>query len=112
MSRLSRLRRELAKLNQGRGRKIPASVRARVTAYVVDRRESGATWSSLSSSLGVSENTLRRWAKESSQATPTTLVPVVVSGPPRTSGLTLVTSRGHRVEGLDAETLRVLLPDL
>jgi transposase-like protein len=76
-------------------------LKARIVAYVEQRRAAGFSQRVVSEEVGVKWTTLRRWVSK----TPTTaLVPVAVrpSAPTRTVELSLVTPSGYRLEGLDA----------
>jgi hypothetical protein len=113
---LEDLRRELSRIDRGRGRRYPGALRARVARWAGSRRQRGARWRQLSSELGISAESLRRWASiEVPRAS--ALVPVEVvadAGDGSTAGrmLRMITRAGHRLEGLsiaDAiEILRVL----
>ena len=66
------------------------------------------TWRNVAAELGVARSSLRRWCEDDSVGTESGgLVPVVIDGPPTVKptvevveGLTLVTPKGFRVEGL------------
>jgi len=113
---LEDLRRELSRIDRGRGRRYPGPLRERVTRWADARRQRGARWRQLSSELGISTESLRRWASiEVPRAS--ALVPVEVvadAGDGSAAGrlLCMITRAGHRLEGLsiaDAiEILRVL----
>jgi hypothetical protein len=113
---LEDLRRELSRIDRGRGRRYPGALRERVARWAGSRRQRGARWRQVSSELGISAESLRRWA---SIAVPraSALVPVEVvadagEGPTAGRLLRMITRAGHRLEGLsiaDAiEILRVL----
>lgn len=76
-------------------------LKARIIAYVEQRRSAGASQSAISREVGVKWTTLRRWL---SKKPSTALVPVqvrdsVAESSPR---LTIVSPSGFRLEGLDA----------
>lgn len=113
---LEHLRRALSRIDRGRGRRYPERLRERVTRWAGRRRQDGARWHQLSSEIGISAESLRRWVLQEVAGAPT-MVPVEViaeaqerSTPDRP--LRLVTRAGHRIEGLslaDAiELVRVL----
>ncbi len=57
------LRRRVARLKRGRpGFRFSAPLRCRITAWVLMQRERGAWWCDLAREIGVSAETLRRWA--------------------------------------------------
>ena len=56
------LRRLLAKVPRGRGRRYPAAVRDRVCAWATERRARGDQWEELADELGIHPQTLQRWA--------------------------------------------------
>lgn len=88
----------------------------RVAQWAGARRQGGAKWRQLSNEIGISAESLRRWASPEDLRTPA-LVPVEVvagsgAGAVMDRSLRLVTRTGHRLEGLsllDAiELVRVL----
>jgi hypothetical protein len=104
----------VARVERGRGRRYPEALRERVARWAGARRQGGAKWHQLSSEIGISAESLRRWASPEVQRTPV-LVPVeVVAGAESAMdrSLRLITRTGHRLEGLslsDAiELVRVL----
>jgi hypothetical protein len=69
----------------------------------------GKPLSQVASELGVSELSLQRWIE---QGEPARFRPVEIeaeSGRASAGGLVLITPRGYRVEGLEAESLASLL---
>jgi transposase len=98
----------------------PPAVRDRVAAYVRARRATGELPSRIAAELGLSRHSVVAWAKAAqTEAPPTRLVPVVVDlpaaaspglpTPPAAPGLTLVSPRGFRVEGLTVDAAAALL---
>ncbi|NOZ79225.1 MAG: hypothetical protein GXP48_08640, partial [Acidobacteria bacterium] len=92
-----------------------ASVRSEVVALAQHLLAQGATANSVASEIGLAGSTVRSWLKSAAVAGPA-FVPVVVEpdhgfaaapGPspapptPRSIGLTLISPRGFRLEGLD-----------
>ena len=75
-------------------------LRARIVAYVEQRRAAGFSQRVVSEEVGVTWTTLRRWVSSK----PTAMVPVAVRpvAPTRNVELSLVTPSGYRLEGLDA----------
>ena len=113
---LESLRRALTRIDRGRGRRYPARLQERVTRWAGGRRQEGARWHQLSSEIGISAESLRRWVSHEVAAVQP-MVPVEVIGNAQEDGppdrrLRMVTRAGHRIEGLslaDAiELVRVL----
>jgi hypothetical protein len=86
-------------------------VRDRIARVVKQMREGGASWRNVGEALGVPLETVRRiWVeREGSRAG---FVAVEVAPEIRRGEISLVTTGGHRVEGLDVETVAVLLARL
>ena len=111
-----RLRRALARIERGRGRRYPAALRERIARWAGVQRQRGARWRQLASELGISAESLRRWgaleAPRTSMLVPVEVVPEAGVEVAADRPLRLVTRAGHRIEGLsitDAITLvRVL----
>ena len=110
MSELSELKRRIGRLERGRGRRYPASLRERIERYVTARREFGYSWDSLSAELGIPAETMRRWQQDSRGETGATLVPVeVVDAVVAERTVAVVSPSGWRLEGLGvAEAVAVL----
>lgn len=113
---LENLRRKLSRIDRGRGRRYPGPLRERVARWAGSRRQHGARWRQLSSELGISAESLRRWAALEVPRAPA-LVPVEVvveagNGFAANRPLRLITRTGHRLEGLSVadaiEIIRVL----
>jgi hypothetical protein len=114
---LTDLRRELARVERGRGRRYPEQLRARVTQWTRVRRQHGASWQVIGRELKIAPESLRRWTMPDPQRQPS-LVPVEVvadagddaAGEGRQRRL--ITRGGHRIEGLSladvVELIRVL----
>lgn len=98
---LQELRRELAKLERGRGKRYSPGARQRFTGWARRRRGDGISWDQMAGELGVSAETLRRWCTKGGavEETATRLVAVqVVDDAPRVVAVT--SPSGFRVEGL------------
>jgi hypothetical protein len=81
----------------------------------VCRREAGVGLAMVAADLGLSESSLSRWiAAERATAGDTGRLREVRVAKPEamSSGLSLVTPRGYRVEGLDAKSALRLLREL
>lgn len=101
---LTNLRRELACVERGRGRRYPAALRDRIARWTRARRADGASWLALAAELEIAVETLKRWTTTDATIE-TALVPVeVVAELPRDGDgdreFRLVMRTGHRIEGL------------
>lgn len=105
--RVVALREALSEIRAGRVRwRCPGPLRSEVIGYVCERRSEGSGLAGLAAELGLSESTLQRWLQK---ATAGFRKVRVVSPPASTEGLSLVTPRGYRLEGLTAsEALQIL----
>jgi transposase len=109
------LRRSLKARERGQGLHLAPAVRAEAEAWAERRRAAGATFSAIADELGVSPESVRRWAAKSMPPAPTTaLVPVeIVAGKPELAQerrtLTVVAPGGYRVEGLTVDEAAALL---
>jgi transposase-like protein len=109
------LRRELERVEKGRGRRYPEQLRKRVVAWSLARHESGESWEQITRELGRRGDTIRRWCTErpdpssSSRAmVPVRVVPDAHSG----RALTVVSPAGFRVDGLTLAEAAALLREL
>jgi hypothetical protein len=74
------------------------------------RRAEGTSWAQLAERLGVSLETLRRWCATTPMKSAARMRRVrVVADRALSSGVSLVSASGHRVEGLTLEQLVTLL---
>jgi|HigsolmetaAR202D_1030399.scaffolds.fasta_scaffold05216_3 transcriptional regulator with XRE-family HTH domain len=96
---------------RGRGRSIPADVQEAALRYVRRRREEGASQQVIADELGISQHTVSRWLRGVGSKSKSTLVPVEIDygAPNRRSEIVVTTPRGLRVEGLDVDTLCVIV---
>lgn len=105
----------------------PPYVRAQAVRAAVRRHREGASWEVVSRELGIARGTLCAWvadaqsdpAQEPPLGGSSTFLPVVIADeePGRGSGvdaagLTVVTPRGYRLEGLDLDAAAALLERL
>ena len=104
------LRRELSRLETGRGKRYPRELRERVIAYARRQREAGASWESIKAELGQRFDTVRRWCQE--PGAPRALVPVRVVAPKPTRVVSVVSPTGFRVDGLTLMEAAALLRDV
>jgi transposase-like protein len=107
-ARVKRFRAEAARHGAGRvGRRYPEELKAIAVALAEERR--AEPLGRVASQLGISKVSLQRWIE---QGEPARFRPVEVemeSGRAPARGLILITPRGYRVEGLEAESLALLL---
>jgi len=105
------LRHHLGAIPRGRGRRIPAALRARVIAWTAARRRRGAGWHELARELGVPAGTLTRWlAPRPAHASLVALRPVdVIDTEPSLRTVTIVAPSGLRIEGVTiADVIAIL----
>ena len=93
------IQRALAKFRKRRTTRYPALLRERITALVAARRQRGEWWSEIARPLGISEQTLVRWAEPRADET-TAMLPVDVIDAPPIGTVTLVSPTGLRIEGV------------
>ena len=106
--RVKRFRDGVARCGAGAvGRRYPAPLRALAVALAQERGEEPLA--RVAADLGVGAVSLQRWLDEGEPGgfRPVEIEPVPVAAPAR--GLALITPRGYRVEGLEAEILVSLL---
>ena len=97
------LRQALAVRERGRGKAVPAELKARVRAHAQERRRQGATYQQIGDELGVPMESVRRWSlAEALVSRRTAAVPVQVVTEPR-SGISIVSPSGFRLEGLELQ---------
>lgn len=97
-------------LPSGRSRRYSPALRSRILDVVHARRAQGASWAQLAEQLDVSLETLRRWYATTSTKGVTRMRRVrVVAERPASSGVTLVSASGNRVEGLTLEQVIAML---
>lgn len=89
----AKLRRELSRLETGRGKRYPTELRQRVVAWAQRRHEQGASWETIKAELGQKFDTVRRWCllARSSRA----LVPVRGLEPLSGHLFVFLNRRGH-----------------
>ncbi len=112
---LQDLRRELSRIERGRGVWYPDPLRLRIAAWARRRRADGATLRELSTETGVCAESLRRWtaARASASASATqALLPIEIVDEridEQPGGLRVITAAGHTIEGLTiADTIALV----
>ena len=94
------LRRRVARLKRDRpGFRFSPALRREIAAWVTEQREHGAWWCDLSRAIGVSAQTLKRWAAPRVSASAAMLPVEVIDAPPEGT-VTLVSPSGLRLEGV------------
>jgi len=86
---------------RGRSLRYSRELRVEAVGYLARRKREGASLERVSSELGISGWSLSRWVQESERRV--ALVPVEVTQAEESTGLSLVTPGGFRVEGLSEE---------
>jgi len=120
---LSEIRKAVETLSRkGTARRYPAHIREKITSYILKRRQEGVIWSALQKEIGVCMSTLKHFRDEAQTGAgmgngmcdeavrafkPVRIKPD--SGNSRENTLVLVSSTGHRVEGLSVETAAELI---
>lgn len=109
-----------AAANHLRGRKglsarYSRPLRAMAVEFVLKRKSEGGSLRQAAKTLGISENSIHRWMKETIPQTPGFKLVDIVPETPASKEVekpVLITSQGHRVEGLDIAGMAALLRNL
>ena len=94
----------------GRSLRYSRELRMEAVSYLARKKREGVGQDRVASELGVSGWSLSRWVQESGRRVG--LVPVEVTETEESTGPSLVTPRGYRVEGLSEEGLLRLVERL
>jgi transposase-like protein len=105
------LRRDLARVETGRGRRYPAELRARVVTWARRRRAAGASWEEIKRELGQKFDTVRRWCVDHGETKALVPVRVVATQVPSRT-LSVVSPAGFRIDGLSAAEAAALLREI
>lgn len=104
---LARLKRELSRHDAARGIRYDPELKRQAITFAKEQRRSGASWASIADDLGLNFETVRRWGE-----TARSLRPVEIVAEPVSSGVSIVSASGFRLEGLSLEqaiaTMRAL----
>lgn len=106
-SDVQRLRAALARRDGGRGRRFAPELRRQITEVGRELRAEGRSWFKIGREIGLPAETVRRLCE-----TAAGFVAVEVADEAVARNLVVVAPSGHRVEGLDVETLVALLARL
>jgi len=85
-------------------------LRARISAWVADRRAHGAWWCDVARPLGIPAQTLVRWSAPAAPAVAMRAVEIIDA--PLAGTVTLVAPSGLRIEGVDIATAIAILRGL
>ena len=98
-------------LRAGTATRYPAEVRRQAVAFTCLRLEAGKSLKSIARGLGLRPQLLHYWHSKFSRARfrPVKVGRATAAGPRESARLVLVTPRGFRVDGLDVNSLAVLL---
>lgn len=88
--------------------RYPAKLRARITAWVIARRERGEWWTEISEAIGLPTQTIARWV-DASRATSAEMKAVDVIDAPPIGTVTLVVPTGLRIEGVSIDAAIAIL---
>ena len=106
---VSELRRRVHALGlRHRGARVPPTLRAAIAAYARDERTAGASCGAIAERLGVSAESIRRWARPGPARDGRGLVPVHVVAEAAAT-ITVWSPTGYRVDGLSVEEAAELL---
>lgn len=96
----------------GKRWRCPSALRSRIVSYARVCREQGEPMGDISRRLGLVESTLARWLRAERKELQAGFRQVSIVAAERVESkgtLRLITPRGYCVEGLDAQTLALLL---
>ena len=105
-----KLRRELSRVETGRGKRYPKELRQRVVAWAQRRHGQGASWEAIKAEFGQQFDTVRRWCLAESRSR--ALVPVRVVSVSEARRVSVVSPAGFRVEGLAIAEAAALLREI
>jgi hypothetical protein len=88
--------------------RYPAKLRARITAWVIARRDRGDWWSEISAAIRIPTQTLVRWSEASCSASNEMKAVDVIDAPP-IGTVTLVAPTGLRIEGVSIDAAIAIL---
>jgi hypothetical protein len=107
---VGRLRRRVHALgSRHRGARVPPALRAAIATYARGERAAGASCGAIAERLGVSAESIRRWAFTEPGRGDGALVPVQVVAAAAATPLTVWSPTGYRVDGLSVSEAAELL---
>jgi hypothetical protein len=107
------LRRELSRVEKGRGKRYPRELRSRVATWAGERHRAGISWEQIKRELGQRFDTVRRWCVEEKSSKVRAIVPVRVIADRRSERLlSVVSPNGFRVDGLSLSEAAALLREV
>jgi len=86
-----------------RGKRYPAELKARIIELAQMRRLESASWVQIAGDVGIAFETLRRWCLAAPAQRSRVMVPVRVVADRGERVVSVVSSGGHRIEGLTLE---------
>ena len=95
-----KLRTDIVRLGQARGRRYPPKMKALILAFVERAKDAGVSLTVCCRQLGIPAKTLRVWRDEMRGGELKALVPVVVDEQRPWSTLSVVAPNGYRIDGL------------
>jgi hypothetical protein len=105
------LRRDLGRVETGRGKRYPAELRTRVVNWARGRRAEGASWEEIKRQLGQQFDTVRRWCVDGDETKALVPVRVVTTEVPSRT-LSVVSPTGYRIDGLTLSEAAALLGEI
>ena len=105
---LGDLARELAAFRKRGATRYPAKLRARITAWVIARRDRGDWWTEISRALEIPTQTLVRWCDASGAVAGAVKMVEVIDAPP-VGAVTIVAPTGLRIEGVSIDAAIAIL---
>jgi len=105
------LRRDLGRIETGRGKRYPAELRSRVVAWARKQHAAGTSWEEIKRELGQQFDTVRRWCVDAGETKALVPVRVVETRAPSRS-LSVVSPTGFRIDGLSPTEAAALLREL
>lgn len=107
--KLRDLARAIAAFRKRGATRYPAKLRARITAWVIARRERGDWWTDISAAIGIPAQTLVRWSDTGCVAPHGEMKAVDVIDAPPLGTVTLVAPTGLRIEGVSIDAAIAIL---
>lgn len=103
------LARAIAAFRKRGDARYPVKLRARITTWVITRRELGDWWTDISAAIGIPAQTLVRWCDTGSVAPHGEMKAVDVIDAPPMGTVTLIAPTGLRIEGVSIDAAIAIL---